>query len=123
MQRAFDGAAKIELSTLRSAGNGSDAPRQPLLALPQPRVGLKAVTPRADDAPHATKEGRMTSLPVQARPSARSIFRNRSFRLLWTAELISSIGTALTSLAASILVYRVTGSALSVGLMLMATQA
>jgi len=63
----------------------------------------------------------MTSLPVQARPSALSIFRNRSFRLLWTAELISAIGTALTSLAASILVYRVTGSALSVGLMLMAT--
>ncbi len=63
----------------------------------------------------------MTTLPVQSRPSALSVFRNRSFRLLWTAELISAIGTALTSLAASILVYRVTGSAISVGLMLMAT--
>ena len=34
--------------------------------------------------------------------------------------MISAIGSALTSLAASILVFRLTGSALSVGLMLMA---
>jgi CRP-like cAMP-binding protein/predicted MFS family arabinose efflux permease len=40
---------------------------------------------------------------------------------LWTAQLISTTGSALTSLAASILVFRLTGSALSVGLMLMAT--
>jgi MFS family permease len=43
--------------------------------------------------------------------------------LLWTAQSISTIGSALTSLAASILVFRITGSALSVGLMLMATAA
>jgi CRP-like cAMP-binding protein/Na+/melibiose symporter-like transporter len=43
---------------------------------------------------------------------------------MWTAQLISTIGSALTSLAASIYVYRVTGgSALSVGLMLMSTAA
>ncbi|HAV77025.1 MAG TPA: hypothetical protein DCX53_06700 [Anaerolineae bacterium] len=52
-----------------------------------------------------------------------SVFRNRSFTLLWFGQLISSMGSALTTLAASILVYRVTGSALSVGLMLIATSA
>jgi MFS family permease len=52
-----------------------------------------------------------------------SVFRNRSFTLLWIGQLISSMGSALTALAASILVYRLTGSALSVGLMLIATSA
>src|ERR1044072_3293351 len=59
-----------------------------------------------------------------ARRSAPSLFavvRNRSFTLLWIGQLISSMGSALTALAASILVYRVTGSAQSVGLMLIAT--
>jgi MFS family permease len=51
------------------------------------------------------------------------VFRNRSFSLLWTGQLISTMGSALTSLAASIYIYRLTGSALSVGLMLMATAA
>src|SRR5688572_6166664 len=50
-----------------------------------------------------------------------SVFRNRSFALLWVGQLISSMGSALTTLAASILVYRITGSAFSVGLMLIAT--
>ena len=50
-----------------------------------------------------------------------SVFRNRSFTLLWIGQLISSMGSALTALAASILVYRVTGSEQSVGLMLIAT--
>ena len=54
-------------------------------------------------------------------PSMFSVFRNRSFTLLWIGQLISSMGSALTALAASILVYRLTGSALSVGLMLIAT--
>lgn len=52
-----------------------------------------------------------------------SVFRNRSFSLLWTGQLISTMGSALSSLAASIYIYRLTGSALSVGLMLMATAA
>jgi len=63
----------------------------------------------------------MTSFAATARPSAFAVFRRRSFRLLWTAQLVSTSGSALTSLAAGILVYRLTGSALSVGLMLMAT--
>jgi len=60
---------------------------------------------------------------TEAQTSPFAVFRNRSFSLLWSAQLISTIGSALTSLAASILIYRLTGSALSVGLMLMATAA
>src|SRR5512141_454996 len=55
------------------------------------------------------------------RPSTFSIFRNRSFSLLWVGQLISGMGSALTTLAASILVFRITGTAFSVGLMLIAT--
>ncbi len=62
------------------------------------------------------------SQPIKP-PSPYAIFRNRSFTLLWTGQLISTMGSALTSLAASIYVFRVTGSAASVGLMLMATAA
>jgi MFS family permease len=52
------------------------------------------------------------------------VFRHRNFTLMWVGQLVSTIGSALTSLAASILVYRMTnGSALSVGLMLMVTAA
>src|SRR5215211_160849 len=58
---------------------------------------------------------------VAPRPSAFAVFRRRNFTLLWIAQLISVAGSALTALAASILVYRLTGSAFSVGLMLMAT--
>ena len=60
-------------------------------------------------------------MAVKNIPSTFSVFRNRSFTLLWIGQLVSSMGSALTALAASILVYRVTGSALSVGLMLIAT--
>src|SRR5512141_3225275 len=52
-----------------------------------------------------------------------SVFRNRNFSLMWSGQLVSTMGSALTSLAASIYIYRLTNSALSVGLMLMATAA
>jgi MFS family permease len=61
------------------------------------------------------------STPATVSPFA--VFRNRNFSLMWTGQLISTMGTALTSLAASIYVFRLTDSALSVGLMLMATAA
>lgn len=61
------------------------------------------------------------SQPVTPKPSPFAVFKNRSFRLMWTAQLVSTAGDALTALAAGVLVYRLTGSALSVGLMLMAT--
>lgn len=53
--------------------------------------------------------------------SVLAAFRSRGFTYLWLGQLISGMGSALTTLASSILVYRVTGSALSVGLMLIAT--
>ncbi len=56
-----------------------------------------------------------------SQPGTFSVFRKRDFRLLWSAQLVSTIGTALTDLAAGILVFTATGSALSVGLMFMAT--
>jgi len=59
------------------------------------------------------------ALPVQ--PSPFAVLRKRAFVYLWSAQLVSTIGDALTSLAAGIIVYRVTGSVLNVGLMLMAT--
>ncbi len=58
---------------------------------------------------------------VPAQPSPYAVLRNRSFRRIWTAQLVSTIGDALTTLAAGIIVWERTGSALSVGLMLMAT--
>ena len=60
------------------------------------------------------------TVPVAA-PSMFAIFRKRDFSLLWVAQLVSTIGSSLTDLAAGILVFRLTGSALNVGLMLMAT--
>ncbi len=54
-------------------------------------------------------------------PSPYAILRNQAFRRLWTAQLVSTVGDALTSLAAGIIVFKITNSALSVGLMLMAT--
>lgn len=62
---------------------------------------------------------------VQAtdRISPFAVFRNRNFTVLWLAQLVSEMGTSLVSLTASIYVYRLTGSTLSVGLMLMATAA
>ena len=57
--------------------------------------------------------------PTQRSPYA--VFRSRAFSLLWAGQFISTAGSALSMLASSILVYRVTGSALSVGLMLIIT--
>ena len=62
----------------------------------------------------------MTAASVPA-PSMFAVFRKRDFSLLWLAQLISTAGSALTDLAAAIYVFRVTGSALAVGLTLMVT--
>src|SRR5512138_2418743 len=63
------------------------------------------------------------AVAARAPLSPFAVFRNRNFSLLWTGQLVSTMGSALTSLAASIYIFRITGSALSVGLMLMATAA
>jgi DHA3 family macrolide efflux protein-like MFS transporter len=65
----------------------------------------------------------MTTISVIAKTSPLAVFRNKNFTLLWTGQFVSTVGSSLTSLAASILIFRLTGSALSVGLMLMATAA
>ena len=62
----------------------------------------------------------MTVAALPAQPSPYAVLRNGRFVRLWTGQLVSTIGDALTSLAAGIIVYQRTGSALSVGLMLMA---
>ena len=64
----------------------------------------------------------MTSSTV-ASPGALTVFRHRDFRLLWSAQLISMAGSALAEVAAALLVYRMTGSVLSVALVLAATVA
>ena len=56
-----------------------------------------------------------------AAPSMFAVFRRRDFSLIWLAQLISTAGSSLTDLAAGIYVYRVTESALAVGLTLMVT--
>jgi CRP-like cAMP-binding protein/sugar phosphate permease len=56
-----------------------------------------------------------------AKVSALAVFRRRDFVLMWLAQLVSTAGSALTDLAAGIYVYSITGSALAVGLTLMAT--
>lgn len=66
-------------------------------------------------------------MSIAAAPAPRlspfAVFRNRNFSKIWTGQLISTMGSALTSLAASIYIFRLTNSAMSVGLMLMATAA
>lgn len=64
----------------------------------------------------------MASVPP-ARPGPFAVLHRRAFALMWTGQLVSTMGSALTSIAAGILVYQLTGSAFAVGLILMATAA
>ena len=50
-----------------------------------------------------------------------AVFRKPDFTRLWFAQLISTIGSSLTDLAAGIIVFQETNSALMVGLILMAS--
>ena len=63
----------------------------------------------------------MSQTTVLVRPSPFAVFRKPAFARMWTAQLISTIGDSFTSIAAGIYVYQQTGSALLVGLTLMAT--
>jgi CRP-like cAMP-binding protein/predicted MFS family arabinose efflux permease len=76
--------------------------------------------PRRPEAP-LTVANEPANEPAQVGPFA--VFRNRGFVYLWTGQLVSTIGDALTSLAAGIIVFRETDSVLSVGLMLMVSAA
>ena len=59
--------------------------------------------------------------PQTIKLSPFRIFRNRNFAWMWTGQLVETMGMALTSLASSILVFRLTDSVMSVSLMLMAS--
>src|SRR5215470_120314 len=64
----------------------------------------------------------MTGQDSKTPPSAFSImFRNRNFALIWLGEFVSQFGNWLVQIVSSILVFKITHSALSVGLMLMMT--
>lgn len=63
----------------------------------------------------------MSDVTSDARKSPYAVFRNRDFTYLFAGQTVSDFGNGITSIAASVIVYRETGSALSVGLMLMAT--
>lgn len=56
---------------------------------------------------------------MASQPTTFTVLRRHDFRLLWISQLISAIGSAFTTLAASLLVYRLTGSAFHVGLLLL----
>ena len=63
----------------------------------------------------------MTQAITPNKISPFAVFRNPSFTRLWFAQLISTIGDAFTMIAAGIYIFRLTGSTLQVGLMLIAT--
>jgi MFS family permease len=52
-----------------------------------------------------------------------AIFRNRNFSLLWNSQLISELGSSITSLAAGIYVYKISGSVVNLSLMMIASMA
>src|SRR6516225_10125974 len=62
----------------------------------------------------------MSASTISTRPSIFAVFRRRNFTLLWIAQFISTLGNGLTESAAAILVYKITGTAASVGLVLLA---
>jgi len=66
-------------------------------------------------------EESVSAATLPAQPSPYAVLRNRRFVRLWTAQLVSTIGDALTSLTAGIIIFERTHSVLNVGLMLMAT--
>lgn len=63
----------------------------------------------------------MSSQVVEKKTSPFAVFRRPAFTRMWLAQLVSTIGDAFTMIAAGIYVYRLTGSTLQVGLMLIAT--
>ena len=56
--------------------------------------------------------------PPSARSSPFALFRNRNYSVLWLTEFFSEFAVALCDLAVAILVFRLTGSAFLIGLVL-----
>src|SRR4029453_5656270 len=84
------------------------------------REGADGARDENDGSVPMTGEEPTAATPTAPPPSMFVIFRKRDFRYLWTAQLVSTIGSSLTDLAAGILVFQKTQSVLAVGLMLMA---
>lgn len=63
----------------------------------------------------------MVQTPPPVHLSPYAVFRHKSFTRLWLAQFVSQFGSSLTLIAAGLLVYRQTGSALSVGLLMAVT--
>lgn len=63
----------------------------------------------------------MSERAAASRVSSTAVFKRRDFVLMWSAQLVSTAGSALADLAAGIYVYQRTGSAFLVGVTLMAT--
>jgi MFS family permease len=61
--------------------------------------------------------GHQLACPMTANQSRFDLFRNRDFAIYWTGGALSSAGTSLQSVAASVYVYTLTGSPLMVGLL------
>ncbi len=83
-----------------------------------------AAPSRGTDATEGGPPRPLTTTPLTlSAPGPFAVLRRRNFALMWTGQLVSTIGSSLTSIAASILIFRLTHSALDVGLMLMVTAA
>lgn len=65
----------------------------------------------------------MTARATITHHSSFTVFKHRSFALIWMGRFISTAGSGLTLLAATILVYQYTHNPLSIGLLAIATAA
>jgi MFS family permease len=72
--------------------------------------------------PHDSGGGRAGGFPPERRPAVFRALRSRNYRLFFAGQLISLVGTWLSQVAMSWLVYRLTGSALLLGLVSFAGQ-
>ena len=118
------GAAGTEARA--AAWKGWQRPIRPTRLPPTGRRASRGSARRWPGAPARARTHRGVGGVLGQRCCAASavdvrVFKKRDFTLLWFSQLISTSGSALTDLAAGILIYRHTGSALAVGLMLMAT--
>jgi MFS family permease len=57
------------------------------------------------------------------RVSPYAIFRNRDFSLLWSSQLVSELGSSITTLASGIYVYKISGSVVDLSLMMIVSVA
>ncbi len=100
--------------TTREAPEGPSCPLEPVSALgtPGPQDALV-------EAELIAARGPDSALEYQQRPARRALaaFRYRDFRLYWTGQLVSLVGTWMQVVAQSWLVLELSNSALALGLL------